>query len=73
MYDTTRTNAVTPMTHLFVQTMETARTVKFNTDDNVQETCMCEFCDSHALKMMMLSSTYLPGTEDKSVPSNFLM
>ena len=39
-YDTSRTNAVTPMTHLFVQTTETARTVKFNTDDNVQELFM---------------------------------
>lgn len=39
-FDTSRTNAVTPMTHLLVETTETARTVRLNTDDNVQELFM---------------------------------
>ena len=39
-FDTQRTNAITPMTHLFVETKETGRDVSYNSGNKIQELLM---------------------------------
>ena len=39
-FDDQRTNAITPMTHLFVETRETGRDISYNNNNQIQELLM---------------------------------